>query len=110
MWSTDAVTTARRACRIAVMAPARSTRCMTRPPSMFPSALASLGSANSAYSDFDSLTGLPSSMWLFRGGGGAPQVALDVCAGLPFQQGRGEERSEAHGQGAVTVRMVVPFD
>src|ERR1039457_1506154 len=58
--STEAVTTGLRACRMAAMAPARSTRCMTFPPRTLPRPLASLGSASSEYSDADSLTGLPS--------------------------------------------------
>src|SRR6516165_1506517 len=42
------------------MAPARSTRCMTLPPSTLPSPLASFGRANSEYSEIDSRTALPS--------------------------------------------------
>jgi len=42
MWSTEAVTTGRRACRRAASAAAKSTRCMTFPPSTFPSPLASI--------------------------------------------------------------------
>ena len=48
--STEAVTTGLRACRMAAMAAARSTRCMTLPPSTLPRPLASLGSASSEYS------------------------------------------------------------
>jgi hypothetical protein len=51
--------TPRRACRIAAMAPARSTRCITVPPSTCPQPLASFGSASSEYSETDSRTGLP---------------------------------------------------
>ena len=57
--STAAVTTPRRAWRIAAMAPARSTRCITVPPSTWPQPLASLGSASWEYSEADSRTGLP---------------------------------------------------
>ena len=49
--STDAVTTGLRACRKPAMAAARSTRCITLPPSTLPMPLASLGSASSEYSD-----------------------------------------------------------
>jgi len=59
MWSTEAVTTGLRAWRMAAIAPARSTRCMTLPPSTLPRPLASIGKANSAYSDVDSRTGFP---------------------------------------------------
>src|SRR5262249_19204178 len=58
MWSTEAVTTGQRACRMAANPPARSTRCMTLPPSTFPKLLASLGSARSEYSETDSRTNL----------------------------------------------------
>src|SRR5579871_3025225 len=44
---------------MAAMAPARSTRCITLPPSTLPSPLASLGSASSEYSEIDSPTVLP---------------------------------------------------
>src|ERR1017187_10142698 len=59
MWSNEAVTTGLRAWRMAVMAPARSTRFMTLPPSTLPRPLASVGNASSAYSDMYSRTGFP---------------------------------------------------
>src|ERR1700724_595756 len=55
----DAVTTGQRACLTPARAAARSTRCITLPPRTFPSVLASLGSANSEYSEIDSRTKRP---------------------------------------------------
>src|SRR5436309_827253 len=46
------------------MAPAISMRCMSRPPSKFPSGLASLGRTTSAISDCDSFTVRGCRWWL----------------------------------------------
>src|SRR5271157_1169054 len=58
-WSTAAVTADRRECRSAAKAPHKSTKCNMRPPSTFPSMLASFGSATYVYSEQDSPTGRP---------------------------------------------------
>ena len=60
--STATVTTWARAWRCAAIAPAISIRCITLPPSMFPSGLASLGSTTSTVSAADSATVFP---WSF---------------------------------------------
>ena len=103
--STEAVTTGMRAWRMAAMAAARSTRCMTLPPSTLPRPLASLGSASSEYSEIDSRTGLPSHVHLIagcrsarRGFGFAPQIAFHVGARLAVEDlagGRLEKASPA---------------
>src|SRR5438477_9012158 len=62
---------------------------MTFPPRTLPRPLASLGSANSEYSDADSRTGLPSSglPCIARGFPFPAQVAAGVSASLAREQG-----------------------
>src|SRR5579864_4620186 len=71
MWSTEAVTTEHLEWRTAANAAARSTRCITLPPRTFPRVLASLGSANSEYSEMDSRTNRPGSTEFKVNSGGA---------------------------------------
>src|ERR1700691_5498000 len=52
-----------------------SIRCITRPPSILPSKLASLGSTIATISEVDALTGFP--------GGGVPANVAVATAGLP---------------------------
>src|SRR5262249_33574813 len=109
--STDAVTQGRRACRMAAIAAARSTRCITFPPRTLPSPLASLGSASSEYSEIDSRTGFPC---IVCSGVFAPAEALRVGHRLAGQKTFGRSRERAGGgrilQGAVSERVMVPLD
>src|SRR5579885_2119175 len=96
---------------MAAMAPSRSTRCITLPPSTAPNTLASLGSASSEYSDCDSRTGLGFSM---RQGVLSQQVALQVGFRLALYAGvrmRRHERPAAAGvhQRTVLHGRVVPL-
>ncbi len=85
MWSTEAVTAIERQCRCAVMAAAISTRCMTRPPRMFPKTLASCGSTTSVISVREVLTGFPAksrefAVLLFFGTSLLPVVSIHSSA------------------------------
>src|SRR5713226_9256835 len=102
----EAVTTGKRAWRMAARAPQRSTRCMTLPPSRFPSTLASLGRANSLYSEMDSRTGfgvISSSC--------ATEIAAHIGMSEPSErlELRSSERARGGGilQGAARKRTMI---